>query len=67
MTRTSIARLADCAPVADPESWVVRNAPYIDITPVIDAVHRALEAEAMATAHAVAKTHARIRALRRKI
>ncbi len=29
MTRSSIARLADCAPVASPESWPSRDRPTV--------------------------------------
>ncbi len=29
MTRSSITRLADCAPVASPESWVMRKPPAV--------------------------------------
>ena len=80
MPRSSAARLADFAPVASPESWPERHAPmfrfspsnegkkmntppYIDDTPVMLRVHADLEAEALATARAVIKTNAYLRAL----
>jgi hypothetical protein len=64
--RTSIARLADCAPIPHPESWAGREAPriaYIDDTPVMNAAHAAVKAEADATARAVIKIRARLYAL----
>jgi hypothetical protein len=79
--RTSIARLADDAPVAKPESWVERRPPtvhgrpflspaavaaYIDDTPAMLRAHAAIENEARNTAIAVMEMDARIRALKRK-
>jgi len=71
--RTSIARLADDAPVPRPESWVARKVPgtkwveirkpYIDESPAMLCAHAALEAEASATARAVIKMRARAYAL----
>jgi hypothetical protein len=65
--RTSIARLADDAPIPRPESWVARHPAgihYIDDTPVMNAAHAAIKAEARATARAAIKMRARAYALR---
>ena len=53
--RTSIERLADCAPVASPESWVVREPPAIGrdphyCAPVMDPTSAACIALARASA-----------------
>jgi hypothetical protein len=65
-TRPSIERLADCAPVASPESWPARKPPAIASTfgTAYDQTCAELKAQAARTVRRVVKDRARAYALR---